>query len=51
MSQLRMWSPSKAEVDRLAIGLRPLIGQLRYRDQHRVATEVLRRRRVRELGW
>lgn len=51
MSQLRTWHPSKADVDRLAIGLRPLISQLSPRDRHRVAEEVLRRRRARDLGW
>lgn len=51
MSETRMWQPSKAEVDRLAIGLRPLLRKLGDRDQHRVAAEVLRRRHLRDLGW
>lgn len=48
MSQLRMWHPSKEEVDRLITGLRPLLAELARKDQDRIAEEVLRRRRLRD---
>ena len=44
--RLRRWQPSQAEVDDIVRSLRPLIRELARRDQEKIATEIIRRRRL-----
>ena len=43
--RLRKWQPTQAEVDEIVRSLRPLIRELARRDQEKIATEIIRRRR------
>ena len=45
--RLRAWRPTQEEVDEIVRSLRPLLRELAFREQEKIAAEVLRRRRAR----
>jgi hypothetical protein len=47
--RLRVWRPTKEEVDEIVRSMRPLLRQLAFREQEKIAAEILRRRRARCL--
>ena len=45
--RIREWRPSKEEVERIRVEIRPLIRDLAYRDQQVIAREIFLRRLAR----
>jgi gamma-glutamyl:cysteine ligase YbdK (ATP-grasp superfamily) len=44
--RLRAWRPTQEEVDEIVRSLRPLLRELAFREQEKIAAEILRRRRA-----